>query len=107
MTTEPSTVAADPWAKPQWKPIPETPEERERGWRQHQQAYDNMEYLDEIFDDLLREHRGRLVIVYGNRQVLIGDDRYEMDQCLTEDERRTSVLSPITEWWIRYGPMVE
>ena len=106
MTTEHSTIAADPWAKP-IQPIPETPEERERGWRQHQQAYDNMEYLDEIFDDLLREHRGRLVIVYGNRQILIGDDGHEMDQCLTEDERRSSVLSRITEWWIRYGPMVE
>ena len=103
MATEHSTVAAEP----QWKPIPETPEERERGWRLHQQAYDNMEYLEEVFDDLLRDHRGRLVMVYGNRQILVGDDGYEMDQCLTEDERRSSVLSPITEWWIRYGPMVE
>lgn len=103
MTTEHSTTTAEPFLTL----VPQTPEERERSWRQHQQAYDNMEYLDEIFDDLLREHRGRLVIVYGNRQILIGDDSYEMDQCLTEDERRTSVLSPITKWWIRYGPMVE
>ena len=103
MTTEHSTVAA----QPQLKLVPQTPEERERTGRLHRQAYDNMEYLDEIFDDLLREHRGRLVMVYGNRQILIGDDGYEMDQCLTEDERRSSVLSRITEWWIRYGPMVE
>ena len=106
MTTEHSTVATDPWVRPTTPP-PETAEEREWNWRLHQQAYDNMEYLEEIFDDLLREHRGRLVMVYGNRQILIGDDGYEMDQCLTEDERRSSVLSPITEWWIRYGPMVE
>lgn len=103
MTTKRSTIAAEPFLTL----VPQTPEERERTGRLHQQAYENMEYLDEIFDDLLREHRGRLVMVYGNRQVLIGDDGREMDQCLTEDERRSSVLSRITEWWIRYGPMVE
>ena len=103
MATEHSTIATES----PLKLVPQTPEERERTGRLHRQAYDNMEYLDEIFDDLLREHRGRLVMVYGNRQFLIGDDGYEMDQCLTEDERRSSVLSPITEWWIRYGPMVE
>ena len=102
MTTEHSTIAAES----PLELVPQTPEERERTGRLHRQAYDNMEYLGEIFDDLLRDHRGRLVMVYGNRQILIGDDGYEMDQCLTEDERRSSVLSPITEWWIRYGPMV-
>ena len=106
MATEHSTIAADPWVKPT-PPPPETAEERERNWRLHQQAYDNMEYLEEVFDDLLRDHRGRLALVYGDRQIMIGDDGYEMDRCLTEDERRSSVLSPITEWWIRYGPMVE
>ena len=103
MTTEHSTIAAES----PLELVPQTPEERERTGRLERQAYDNMEYLEEIFDDLLREHRGRLVMVYGNRQILIGDNGYEMDQCLTEDERRSSVLSRITEWWIRYGPMVE
>ena len=97
MTTQRSTIAAEP----EWKPIPETPEERERGWRLHQQAYDNLEYLSEIFDDLLREHRGRLVAVYGDRQIMIGDDGYKMNQSLTEDEQETATFLPITEWWLR------
>ena len=97
MTTEHSTIAAEPFLTL----VPQTPEERERTGRLHQQAYDNMEYLDEIFDDLLREHRGRLVAVYGDRQIMIGDDGYEMHESLTEEERETATFLPITEWWLR------
>ena len=99
MTTQHPTVANDPWAKPAPR-LPETPEETARIARR---ARKNMAHLDEIFDDLLEQHRGRLVIVYGDRQVLIGDDRYDMEQALTEDGRKGLVCLPITTWWIRYG----
>ena len=97
MTTERSTIAAEPFLTL----VPQTPEEHERTGCLHQQAYDNLEYLDEIFDDLLREHRGRLVAVYGDRQIMIGDDGYEMHESLTEEERETATFLPITEWWLR------
>ena len=107
MTTESSTFTDDPQAQPaQTSPltlIEETPEERARAGRAQRQAYKNLEYLDEIFDDLLREHRGRLVVVYGDRQVLIGDDGYEMHESLTEEEQETATLLPITTWWIRHA----
>ena len=97
MTTQDLTNVAEPFLKL----VPQTPEERERTGRLQRQAYDNMEYLDEVFDDLLREHRGRLVAVYGNRQIMIGDDGYKMNQSLTEEERETATFLPITEWWLR------
>ena len=34
----------------------------------------NHDYLHELWDDLLREHRGKTVIIYGDRQVMIGRD---------------------------------
>ena len=101
MTTESATFTGDPWAKPASRPA-ETPEERARAGRALLQAYDNMEYLDEIFDDLLKEYRGRIALVYGDRQLLIGDDDYVMEQSLTEEERETATLQLITEWWIRH-----
>lgn len=99
MTTQRSTVTNEPWAKP--APVPT--ETREETARIARRARDNMAHLDEIFDDLLDQHRGRLVMVYGDRQVLIGDDGYEMKQSLTEDERKGYVFLPISTWWIRYG----
>ena len=102
MTTESATFTGDPWVKPAPRP-PETPEERKEAGRRQRQAYDNLRYMDEIFDDLLKEHRGRLVAVYGDHQVLIGDDGYEMEQSLTQEERDTAVFSPISKWWLRYG----
>ena len=99
MTTESATFTGDPWAKPAPRPA----ETREETARITRRARKNMAHLDEIFDDLLEQHRGRLVIVYGDCQVLIGDDGYEMEQSLTEDERKGLVCLPITTWWIRYG----
>ena len=93
MTTQHSTVASDPGAKPS----PETPEER-AAVRAHRQAYDNMEYLLEILDDLEREHPGRLVLIYGNRQVLIGDDGYAMKQSLSDADRKGTAFLPIGPW---------
>ena len=99
MTTQHSTIVNDPWAKPAPRPL----ETREETARIARRARDNMAHLDEIFDELLEQHRGRLVIVYGDCQVLIGDDGYEMEQSLTEDERKGLVCLPISTWWIRYG----
>ena len=97
MTTESSTFTSDPWAKPA-PASPETPEERTAAARAHRQAYDNMEYLLEILDDLEREHPGRLVLVYGNRQVLIGDDGYAMKQSLSDADRKGTAFLPIGPW---------
>ena len=99
MTTQHSPVASDPRAKPALRP----PETREETARIARRARKNMAHLNEIFDDLLEQHRGKLVIVYGDCQVLIGDDRYDLEQDLTEDERKGLVCLPITTWWIRYG----
>ena len=99
MATQRSTIASDPGAKT----APPPPETREETARIAHRARKNMAYLNEIFDDLLEQHRGRLVIVYGDCQVLIGDDRYDLEQDLTEDERKGLVCLPITTWWIRYG----
>ena len=63
-----------------------------------EQSRKNLKYLVEILDDLEREHPRRLVMVYGDHQVLIGDDSREMEQSLTEAERRTVVLLPIGPW---------
>ena len=101
MTTESATFTGDPSAKPVPR-LPETPEERKEAGRRQRQAYDNMEYLDEIFDDLLEQHPGRLALVYGDRQILISDDGYVMKQSLTEEERPTATLQRITKWWIRH-----
>ena len=57
-----------------------------------------MEYLLEILDDLEREHPGRLVLVYGNRQLLIGDDGYAMKQSLSDADRKGTAFLPIGPW---------
>ena len=89
MTTEHSTIAAEP------TPVREMSEEEVLLFEQSQK---NFKYLVEILNDLEREHPRRLVMVYGDRQVLIGDDSREMEQSLTEAERRTVVLLPIGPW---------
>ena len=89
MTTQRSTIAAGPTP---------TPEELEQDILFAEQGHRNLEYLVEILDDLEREHPRRLVMVYGDRQVLIGDDSHEMRQCLTEEERRTVAFLPIGPW---------
>lgn len=89
MTTEHSTVAAAPT---------QAPEGREEDEILAEQSRKNLKYLVEILDDLEREHPRRLVMVYGDHQVLIGDDSREMEQSLTEAERRTVAFLPIGPW---------
>ncbi len=89
MATEHSTLAAEP------TPAREMSEEEVLLFEQGQK---NFKHLVEILDDLEREHPRRLVMVYGDRQVLIGDDSFEMRQSLTEEERRTVAFLPIGPW---------
>ena len=101
MTTESATFTGDSGARVVPAPA-ETPEERAAAVRAHRQAYDNMGYLLEILDDLEREHPGRLVLVYGDRQVMIGDDGYAMKQSLSEVDRKGTAFLPIGPW-TEYG----
>lgn len=89
MTTQRSTLAAEP------TPAREMSEEEVLLFEQGQK---NFKHLVEILDDLEREHPRRLVMVYGDCQVLIGDDSFEMRQSLTEEERRTVAFLPIGPW---------
>ena len=89
MTAQRSTLAAEP------TPAREMSEEEILLFEQGRK---NFKHLVEILDDLEREHPRRLVMVYGDRQVLIGDDSLEMRQSLTEMERRTVAFLPIGPW---------
>ena len=89
MTAQRSTLAAEP------TPAREMSEEEVLLFEQGQK---NFKHLVEILDGLEREHPRRLVMVYGDRQVLIGDDSREMEQSLTEEERRTVAFLPIGPW---------
>lgn len=94
MTAKPSTIAAESGAVP--SPA-ETPEDAEQLDRQGSQ---NEAHLVEIFSDLLREHPGRFAMVYGDRQVLIGDDPRKMEDSLSEKERETALCLPLSSWWL-------
>ena len=89
MTTQRSPIATD---------LELAPEDLEQDILFAEQGHRNLEHLVEILDDLEREHPRRLVMVYGDRQVLIGDDSHEMRQSLTEEERRTVAFLPIGPW---------
>ena len=93
MTAKPSTIAAETGAVPSRT---ETLEEAEQLDRQGSQ---NEARLVEIFNDLLREHPGRFVMVYGDRQVLIGDDPRKMEDSLSEEARETAICLPLSSWW--------
>ena len=94
MTAKPSTIAAESGAVP---PPTDTPEEAEQ---LDQQGSRNEAHLVEIFIDLLREHPGRFVMVYGDRQVLIGDDPRKMEDSLSKEERETALCLPLSSWWL-------
>ena len=94
MTAKPSTIAAESGAVP---PSAETPEDAEQLDRQGSR---NEAHLVEIFSDLLREYPGRFVMVYGDRQVLIGDDPRKMEDSLSEKEQETALCLPLSSWWL-------
>ena len=83
MTAKPPTIAAESGAE-----------------QLDLQGSQNEAHLVEIFNDLLREHPGRFVMVYGDRQVLIGDDPRKMEDTLNEEERETALCLPLSSWWL-------
>ena len=102
MTTEQQpAVTSDPWAKP--APLPyESPEEIRRI---AVQSLENQEFFDQIFDDLIKEHRGRILLVYGDRQFRICEDMFAAlaaEDALSEHDRKTVVCMPLVPWWPEY-----
>ncbi len=102
MTTEQQpAVTGDPWAKP--APLPyESPEEIRRI---AVQSLENQEFFDQIFDDLIEEHRGRILLVYGDRQFCIYDDMFAAlaaEDALSEHDRKTVVRMRLVPWWPEY-----
>ena len=102
MTTEQQpAVTGDPWAKP--APLPyESPEEIRRI---AVQSLKNQEFFDQIFDDLITEHRGRILLVYGDRRFCIYDDMFAVlaaEDALSEHDRKTVVRMRLVPWWPEY-----
>ncbi len=102
MTTEQQpAVTGDPWAKP--APLPyESPEEIRRI---AVQSLKNQEFFDQIFDDLIKEHRGRILLVYGDQQFCIYDDMFAAlaaEDALSEHDRKTVVRMRLVPWWPEY-----
>ena len=102
MTTEQQpAVTGDPWAKP--APLPyESPEEIRRIAIQ---GHKNLEFFDQIFDDLIKKHRGRILLVYGDRQFRICEDMFAAlaaEDALSEHDRKTVVCMPLVPWWPEY-----
>ena len=101
MTTEQPAVTGDPWAKP--APLPyESPEEIRRIAIQ---GHKHLEFFDQIFDDLIKEHRGRILLIYGDRQFRICEDMFAAlaaEDALSEHDRKTVVCMPLVPWWPEY-----
>lgn len=70
MAATPRPAATDPPRTPARPALESSGQVAERVRR----SAANYDYLHELWGDLLREHRGETVIVYGDRQVMIGRD---------------------------------
>ena len=57
----------------------------------------NREHLASRWQDLLREHRGAWVIVYGDRQMVVGDDYMVMRNGIEIDDLRVGISKFIQE----------
>ena len=57
----------------------------------------NREHLASRWQDLLREHRGAWVIVYGDRQMVVGDDYMAMRNGIEIDDLRVGISKFIQE----------
>ena len=73
-------------------------ETREETRRLERQALKNMEFCDKIFDDLLRDHYGKYLMIYGDQQFVIADNLAELEAVLDEDYRENRVIRPIVPW---------
>lgn len=102
MTTEQQPAATgDPWAKPAPPPY-ESPEEIRRIAIQ---LLKNQEFFDQIFEDLIKKHRGRILLVYGDQQFRICADMFEAlaaEDALSEHDRKTVVRMRLVPWWPEY-----
>lgn len=102
MTTEQQPAATgDPWAKPAPPPY-ESPEEIRRI---AVQSLKNQEFFDQIFEDLIKKHRGRILLVYGDQQFRICADMFEAlatEDALSEHDRKTVVRMRLVPWWPEY-----
>ncbi len=57
----------------------------------------NREHLASRWQELLREHRGAWVIVYGDRQMVVGDDYMAMRNGIEIDDLRVGISKFIQE----------
>lgn len=67
-------------------------EETSRRWRQSER---NTEHYLAIWDELHQQHPGKFVAIWGDRQVLIGDDPLTLHEQLPEAERRNALCTYI------------
>ena len=67
-------------------------EETRRRWQQRER---NAAHFLTIWDDLHQRHPGKFVVIWGDRQVLIGDDPLALREQLPEAERRNAFRSYI------------
>lgn len=70
-------------------------ETREETRRLERQALKNMEFCDKIFGDLLRDHYGKYLMIYGDQQFVIADNLAELETALSEEDRKHAMLFPI------------
>ena len=82
-------------------------ETREETRRLERQALKNMEFCDKIFDDLLRDHYGKYLMIYGDQQFVIADNLVKLEAALSEEDRKHAMLfaivPPITDPGARYA----
>ncbi len=98
MTTERRTIANIPQTHTQFPPRV-TPELFAEMFDQFRV---NRDHLDSIWDDLLRDHRGKSVVAYGGGKVIIDPDFRGLEALgLSEEERRGACLRivPKDELW--------
>ena len=72
--------------------IAEASEETRRRWRQNER---NTEHYLAIWDELHQQHPGKFVVIWGDRQVLIGDDPLTLHEQLPEGELRNALCTYI------------
>jgi trehalose/maltose hydrolase-like predicted phosphorylase len=73
----------------------------ERSRRLGRQLDDNLGYTLEVWEELLQKHKGQWIMVWGERQVLIGDDIHDMLASVPESVRPECLarfIAPLPEF---------